>query len=360
MFIYIFMFFISTIAVLLGEKSSGKKRKIFFALGIIIPCLLAANRAMIIGTDTGFYMKPIFDVSINIGNFGTLATHWKNFEFGYLSLTYIVAKLTGNIKIFLFIIQFIIQFFTFKACEKNSKIVPIWFSYLIFLLLYYNRSLNMCRQTIALAIILYAYSYFIEKKYVKFVLFILFASLFHSTALLAIPLFFLIYFIKNDNKIIKKVLIFSLLFIGIIFYVPIINMLVNYGIISSRYLTYAISSNHTIIRVELIQKYLVVLTLIVFWKVLNKDNEKSTLSFIMVMDLLLYHVGFYANYAQRISYYYGYFNIFAIAMIPDIFKDKKTKNITRVLIIFILLIYWWYYYAFLGADHTIPYIPNNS
>lgn len=81
-------------------------------------------------------------------------------------------------------------FFLLRAAFDQSE----WFGYTVFLFMvqgYYFSSMTTVRYYFVLAIALYAMKYAIQKRWVPFVLWIVFASLFHKSVLFVIPVYFL-------------------------------------------------------------------------------------------------------------------------------------------------------------------------
>lgn len=82
-------------------------------------------------------------------------------------------------------------FFIFKSFEKFPQFLP-WALFYILTGGWFLSSLNGIRQIIAVSIFVYAFSFIIEKKIIKYLILIGFASLFHQSAILMIPLYFFI------------------------------------------------------------------------------------------------------------------------------------------------------------------------
>lgn len=77
-----------------------------------------------------------------------------------------------------------------KALYDQSVDFPMSF-FLFMMLGTYFQTYNTVRYYFALAIVLYSMRYVIRKQYIRFLITILIASLFHKTALIAIPLYLL-------------------------------------------------------------------------------------------------------------------------------------------------------------------------
>lgn len=357
--IYLIVFFLSAVAAYFCEKNyhAGKKRTsiTWGIVAILLPSLLAAFRMEGVGTDTLYYVKRNFHCAILSDTFQEF-NHYFSLEFLYNALVFIVSRFTNNIHVLYFFIQGIIMFFVFRACYDERDNSPIWFSYLLFLLLYYNRSLNMIRQSLALAIVLYAFKYVKKKQLLKYIFFIFIASLFHKTALLAIIIYFLTRIIEGRKSFLFKLFILLFGFLFLVGYQEIMFMLINLGIVPNKFLFYVIGSESNLLLIELFRKILFIAIFILFGKSLKRNSkENGIFMYFMGLDIILYLVGLYANYAQRISYYLGYFDIFLISRLPNCCKNKVTRNQIYVLLILFFLAYWYIYYKYLGYDATFPY-----
>lgn len=358
--IYLLVFLISTYFIYLGEKNYKKNNKktavVFCLIAILLPSLLAGLRIEGIGTDTLYYVKANFKVAVASKSFQQFNNAYE-LELFYNLLVYFVSRFTNNIHVLYFLIQTIIMFFVYRACYNERKNVPMWLSFLLFLLLYYNRSLNMVRQSIALAIILYAYKYIKEKKLLKYIIFVIIASFFHKTALLSLIIYFMVALIKGKEKFLYKIFILLISILFLIGYQEIMFFLIGLEIIPNKYLFYVTGSQSTILLIELIRKIIFLGIFTLFGKALYKINEENhILKYFMNLDIVLYLVGIYANYAQRISYYLGYFDIFLIAQLPNCCKKGVSKQIIYALIVIFFVSYWLMYYVILGYDSTFPYI----
>lgn len=358
--IYLIVFFISTFFVYISEKNFKNNRRkramLFSIIAILLPSLLAAFRAEGVGTDTLYYAKNNFQVALNSSTFEQFNRTFE-LELLYNILVYVISRITDNIHVLYFAIQTIIMTFVYRACYDQKDNCPMWLSFLLFLLLYYNRSLNMIRQSIALSIILFSYKYIKEKNLKKYILFVIIASLFHKTALLSLIIYFMVRLIEKKESFLYKIFIFLISFLFLIGYQEIMFLLIELGIIPSKYLFYVTSSESNILLIELIRKIIFLGIFILFGKSLKRNNEKNhILKYFMSLDLILYLVGIYANYAQRIAYYLGYFDIFLIAQLPNCCRKGLSRKGMYILIIIFFIIYWFIYYAILQYDSTYPYI----
>lgn len=358
MIIYLLTFIISAFFMFLYEKkltTGNKSRYILLILAIAIPSILGGMRAVGVGTDTKVYIEKNF---ILAQNYNTLSIYLKNFSASqlYWIITFAVSRFTNNINWLFFIIQLIIMILAYMVAYNNKKRTPIWLTYLTFLFLFYNRSLNMSRNTISLMIIVYSLKFIESKKPIKFIFTILIAFLFHETALIGLILYPLYNFVSNDTKKIKKIVVILLCMMVICMYQPLISLLIKQQIISQKYDIY-VSGAAGIKEYEWILKFIGAIMLQVTNKVISKkDKFNAYLIFIALLDFLTYNIAIFSHYAYRISFYFGYTTIITYPQIKNAFVQGKSRKIMNITYIMFLIIYWWFYYIFKNNDQTYPYI----
>ena len=167
--IYIVCFLISCFYFWLSEKSKNKFAKNGLAIiAILIPCILAGLRADTVGTDVKVYVEPIYHAAKESTGFSDyMGQSWfyiwrykyvHDFEIGFTTLVFVIAKITGSLGMVLFFIHAFIVTPIYIGLRRMHKTYPISFGMLVFYLMFYNTSLNMMRQWIAMAILLMAFS----------------------------------------------------------------------------------------------------------------------------------------------------------------------------------------------------------
>ena len=141
------------------------------------------------GTDWVQYHDVFYNVSWNNifkfyrydGNYSVVL------EYGYVLLNLIVRTVTGNYTFFLLITNFFILWTYAKASLKLSP-RPI-LCFIGFLML---DGFFPVRQHIAIAIVIWAFRFAINRSLIKFVLTVYIASTIHSAAIILFPFYFLI------------------------------------------------------------------------------------------------------------------------------------------------------------------------
>lgn len=117
----------------------------------------------------------------------------------------------------------------------------IWMFFLPFFAFYLFID-NPMRNLIAVAIILYAFKCLINRDFVKFLAFILLASSFHITALILIPLFFLL-LKRVQTKIYLILMLCLMIFFSNDFIVNLLLNITGFGYIEQKIVTYVDSED---------------------------------------------------------------------------------------------------------------------
>lgn len=125
-----------------------------------------------------------------------------SYEFGFQFVVYIMQLIFGydNYLPIFALFSFGTVYFFVKAMYEQTE----WFAYTIFLLMtggFYFMSFDNVRYYFVLSIALYAMKYVQSKRYWKFILWILFASCFHKTVLIVIPVYFVAKIIWNKKNV---------------------------------------------------------------------------------------------------------------------------------------------------------------
>ena len=357
MIIYIIIFLISAFFTYIAEKFLNNKNKklfyIFALISIIVPAILAGLRANSVGTDIKVYILDDFKIAQKF-NF-TSFFNYSSREPAFLMIVYFCAKILNNFQFLLFFLQLIIDIFVFMSCYNNRKNAPMWLTYIAFLCIFYNKGLNIVRQTLALSIVLFAQVFIKEKKFIKYLITIIFACAFHITAIFALILYPINLLVSSKSKSIYKFLIILVTVSFFVFYTQILSAFVSMGLLKARYLYYIGSEKATFeLTTSLFKFFIVFLLLIYRGKILKNDEFNNYLIYTLILDLVLWHLGTFYNYSQRLSFYLGY-NV--VYLIPQLSKNpqKKSRLLSYFIILVLLIGYSSIYYGVLKCDQTVPY-----
>lgn len=144
--------------------------------------------------DFFYYTKNLSFLEVILGSFYN--------EKGFIMFNKVIGLLTNNKYMYLFVINLVILIPFFREFKKESKYV--WLSVLLYINIgpYYT-SFNITRQIMAVAIVLIGNKYLYTRNFLRYLLIVFCASLFHRTSLIMIPF----YFVLNRNFKIKNVML---------------------------------------------------------------------------------------------------------------------------------------------------------
>ena len=165
MIIYLITFLITCVlCAILQRYIKNKTLKVIFSIIIIlIPSILGGFRDLTIGTDVLVYGEDYFNYATNYNSLIDYITAF-DMDIGYLTINFLVSRFTSDVHIFLFVLQLIINTLVFIVMYRYKEKIPLWMSMLCYLTLYYCRTFNFLRQSLALAIVFLRDSVYRKKK----------------------------------------------------------------------------------------------------------------------------------------------------------------------------------------------------
>ena len=156
-----------------------------YLLTMGLACWLTASLRYVTGFDYRFYESAFQTVAAT----GLAGASWS--EPGYLLLNWVAAQLGGDYRIFLFVFHFLLTALVFVWIGRYSP--SPWLSVFLFLTLqYFALSMNFLRQALAAAIVIWAYPFLKKRRFLPACGLVLLAACFHRTALVMLPLCFLL------------------------------------------------------------------------------------------------------------------------------------------------------------------------
>lgn len=341
----------------------------FSGLALLIPCTLAAMRDISVGNDVMGYVYPNYIVAIKSSSFGEFfLLEYPKTEILFSVLLYWGGKLK-NIGYIFFAIELLILLPLYYVLYKRRKEASMTLGMMIYLFLFYNFGLSGMRQSIAMSFIMLAYYYFSINERFRAIFWCIVAILFHTVALLVIPiyLFSLWIYQKPIRKRKKWYMAIATVFVLIfLFYRQIAGILARIvGIISGRY-SYYISrylqeySGVTLGNIhstDLLCKSALILFFAVVFKCAHKYDDKAKYM-VYLMLIGRYFVVFNAVFYEslRIAYFFDYFLIvFIPCMMNCVKRDLLNKIVFFVGLFIPVFLYWFYFIMKIGGYVTNIY-----
>ena len=332
--IFIFMFYNS-----LKYEIIKKKKSIFlFIVGVVF--ILAFNYQM--GTDWINYQR-IYDVEIILYNAKDILFNnpFKQ-EKGYILLN-LLGKILGlNYEIFIGLLISFGVICLLKVGEKKVENIYLFIFLIIYKYLLIASLEPTIRQLLAISIIALGYKYIEEKKIIIYLLYVILAIQFHSSAILGIG----IYFLDKINLTLKKVIFLIVFFPFFLKILPISLTIVSVVVPKlekfSVYFTslrYGISTSRSLLGSIYSLGIMILYLYFIFFS--DANNQKK---YIKNMAIIYILISYFQNQLPILYRVKEYFILgFAISMSyvgsMTIFNKKIKYNKKRVGIIFIILIY---------------------
>ena len=350
---------LSASAYLLGFISQTQKKKTFFYflitfIALALPILMAAYRSC--GSDTLGYMRnyiytrrtPIKEVFENISGLSesghTLLTKF----LGYFKSVRIYFGVYAAITVCLF-------YFASKEYKKES----IALSMLLFYFVTFTAAFNVMRQYIAVALVAFSLKYVFKRDFLRFMIFVLIASTFHTSALLVTFVYFLW---SKNGKLIPWPLL-ALVFVGVA--AVSINLEGFLGAFADmefesealqRYVGYTVNEVDAKNRDFYLNLLITVILLIHYTRLVKVDKRNSFFIFLFLISTALGLSGFVSPYAKRIAKFFSIASPWILADIPKCYKDHHSIWTARILVIFYALARFTLTAYILEQSNLIPYI----
>lgn len=357
---YLFVF---SVCILLCTIYKDNRRWPIWVVCILLSSL-AGFRDKGVGTDTLVYTDQYFQEALYCDSLFDVVNNDTGLDVCFLALAYFASLFTHDIWLFYFLIEFVISIFiilAFIRLSKNYKIHPAVFL-LSYMLIVFNYSLNAMRQECAMSIVLFAYSYILERKWIPYIFFSFIAFLFHSTTIITLVLvgFYVMSNIENEKvRALLIVLSLAIMVVAINFYYELLNYLGEGSNSMMEHFANGYGINSRFDNTDRIPKTELGLALLGYFVMYLSYRRRiiagSVLSFHFIINsvfLLSLFLSYYNIYAYRIGLY---FLLISILLWSMEMSSNKIKLYEHIIVYFIVLFYWVYSYIFLGNSETIPY-----
>lgn len=317
------------------SRTSFRENHMYAYLLALYLLIIAALRDLSVGTDILGYSRMF--KAISYYSFDQIPLYYsKDIVFYYF--TKIVTLFTGNVHIWLTLIAAAYLYTHMKLIQRYSK--DYLLSFLIFLALgFYQFSLSGLRQAIALGLVALSYFCIMERKPKYFVVLVLLATMFHSSAIA-----FLIAYPVSKLKVGMKQLGFiAIAFMGLGVFQSAVNTIINFMTSFERFSGYA-ESNSTLN----FSMVIIMLCILLFCGFYIFPKKEVLVQDQYMVNLLILGLGlqiYSAIIAEffRIAYYY---NISILLLIPNILaqyeKNSTIRNLEKIMIYAIFAAYFFY------------------
>ena len=360
--VYIILLIFCTLGELLdrSERIPLRTKKKVFIIIIVYMIFFVGCRSTNVGNDSANNLY-IFNHIALLSTKQVLSLRPYNLEVGYLLLVKAISCITKN-GAYLFIIVALVDFICIGKWIWKEGDRP-FISLFIFTCVFIPFFLTGLRQSLALSIVLCSILCLKKKKTVKFVILVLFASLFHVSALIALA-YIPISRIKN-TKMYMGIITLSFI-IAFLFRTSLFELTIRL-FSNSRY------ADYTVLNQGAPTTYIILLFILAFIgftidmrtvTVTHTEDEVSSISEynIMVTSIPILALVTVNGSLMRVAMY---FSIFMCLWVPSMYVRIRQRNIRVMVIVFSLAILAvmflnniatskCYLYEFIGLDKLMP------
>lgn len=349
---YFLLIFIPTMFYIL-EEIVPTKEKIFRKIGIIFIIIMTSLRYGF-GADYFTYLGAFNRIKSGVFT--------DAFEPGYIFLNQVIAYLGLHFNFVLLIIaifNYVLLYLTIEENLPKYKWLAMFLYLTYFDLFFY--SLSAIRQSIVMSIFLYSMKYIKGKQPIKYVLWLLFGSLFHWSALILVPFY---YFYNKCSEYNFRKLFFVT--VGAVLAYPFLNQfIILLRPFMNRRIEYYLFIYDAGIRSNLVAATIMSI-LMLFWiflstkmktdiifdggKVTKIGRKKITIPMTAMIVFFLLQVMQRTHYYSIIPRLEMYFYPFYIFAIPEAIKIVKRKDREILLFISVVFMSVFFIYKYIGVN----------
>lgn len=383
-------------AYLAYKEGKGRKFVLFSVISILIPVLIAGLRDYSIGIDTMNYyeMERYWGMASEADSFGDYLAFYVPKGYGELFFAFVVGLVgqTGSFTLLLFVIHAWIMICVYIGAYRLREHVRPWLVLLLFYLAFFSHSLNVMRQYMALSLVFAFLADLPQKKYLRFVLAVDIATLFHASGLLSFGLLLVHWLLYGDFGKIRKewnptlrqrqIGTFAAVATMVVLFNPAVRLAIKAGLLHKKYLYYVkdIFAGYNLLVILFLAVELVALW-VLYQNLREKNREFVFFATISVVYFILYQSTAFVMYGKRIAACCSLANLITLAMLPTglgneisvtlpkqlggktftFFRflgklDEKQKELLgTVLVIGVVFVYWAYVYLLRNSSETMPY-----
>lgn len=185
----LFLYVAFYLFALFAEGIRPRYKKYWLVAICVVLAFLAGTRDSS-WPDTGVYIESFLDYTPTISELTQYSQPFGYGEIGFYYIGVVVKTFTSNVTIYFLVVALLSFFFLYKAFDKYC-LYPIFGVCAYVSRFYLNRNFVQIRAGLSYAIILMAVQYITTRDWKRYFAWVFVAYLFHHSAIIAVPLYFL-------------------------------------------------------------------------------------------------------------------------------------------------------------------------
>ena len=316
-------------------ESKNKKVGAFFALFVVVTIVLVTGLRANIG-DTGTYMN----FYKNLANFNGFTEDSK--DKGFIVFQLILYNFSSDPQFMVFVTSLITQICILCGLYKYKS----YFELEVYMYItsgMFLTVMNGIRQAMVGAILFFCTKLIIDNKFITYAIIVLILSTIHGSALIMIPVYFIV---RQDSWSKNTLIIIIITSIGFMFFYQL--MPIFFSVLGdSSYTEYADSMMQSDIGCSftrvLVNSVPVILSYIYRNKLKETWSESNIFINISLINLIFMSFALYHWIFARVGIYFQFYNMVLLPyIIKNCFEDKKEKRIIYYLFIVCYFVFFYY------------------
>lgn len=366
--VYIAMFSVTTALFAFADRIKQKAVAEWGAIFLL--CLLAGLRGYGVGTDTTVYFHEVIDTAIHSGGFREYMAHewvlfgWSHhmvsqYEPGFTLFVYFVSRVFRSVIVTQFAVQLLIIVPVYLALKRREEI-PLWFGMLVYCLVFFNMSLNLVRQSIAVSFTLLASQLWMEKRKKAGIWVLVLACCFHKSALLTLIVIAIYEYFYADSKIeaciggrelcpqtVRAVILMCIALVALLMITPMVAFLRNTPLAR---LSWYLDGDLKFMPNQVIKLLPPLLIMMMNRKRMSPDGKEAAFYMtIIILAVFLLQLTSITTQSGRIA---DYFLIYGVISYP---MAGRKGSLSFFAMLGYLVFYWLFYYGYRNIGETLPY-----
>lgn len=344
--------------------------KALIILLILIFSLIAGLRDYSVGTDISYYGLPSFYKAQRLSAANYFVTDGTILEPLYVVLNFAITRIFNNYGIVLFALQLLTASFVLLRLCDYKYTGKIWLGVLIYNCFFFPISLNIMRQSVAMAMLFYATRYIfgseIDAKIKRYVCIVICSMGFHVSGAIGFAILFIYHLYSRKTKygkdkmtVLKTCALLCAMIVVVLLFDKIVGIIASLSSFTSKFSRYEGQSLGSIQLNPILTRLPFVIFPLAFWgKYKNKRLENYLVFILVVLDVIFSELRAYSSSLYRVSIYFAYFRMIEI---PCLVESVGTRNrkILSILMTAICVSIWVYQIIYQGNESVFPYVFKN-
>ena len=256
----------------------------------------------------------------------------------------------------LLIVAFLTMYLMVLGLNRFRDDFSLPMAMLVYLTLLFGPSSNILRQALAVSVIMIAFGFLEKQRFYSYAIMVGIATLFHASAIICLPLYFInvrkAAYLSRTKKLIIVAVILALPFL----YTMMMNILSNISYFAGYFKAYDFFNYTARWGALFIQIPAIIPVLYLRKRLAEKHEIYDFYIFLFLLEFVAIYYGFYMIWAFRLMYYFFIAQIILIPAAIEVVKEKSMRLVLRIYYIYYYIGYFFFIYYMSGNDAIFPYM----